>query len=307
MIWRLVILLFLTSSCCYRPSTHEYRCTYAHLEGPIPVQRKVTQSDYYIVFLVDARHLDYSDTRTFLKTTAKHPSDGSKNGDVGHSWIYLRGLKDGQEVIVEGGHSGERGLLQARYWEGILNGNDYGYANPTEEQRQNPRYEPNPVKYLWESQPDGLFEQGTGAHNPTFAAKIDLTPDQFEKILSFIDPKHYDYTNYSLTDQQCSTYVGHVAALIDFHIEHQVVLKLEPEMDIAGKKLRLWTDPQYSNLIFSSPDRVERSLIEAVREGKAQNAMNWYYETHGESGVVGEEVMDKVKAFPARFVRFLII
>lgn len=306
MIWRFALLLVLTASCCWRPSTYEYRSSYAHLEGPIPVQKEIKESDYYIVFLVDARHLDYSDSRTFLKTTAKHPSDGSKNGDVGHSWLYLHGLKDGQEVIVEGGHSGERGVMHARYWEGVVNNNEFGYANPTQEQIKNPRIEPNPVKYLWESQPDGFFEKGSGNHVPTFAAKITLTQEQFEKVLSFIDPAHYDYANYSLTVQQCSSYVGHIAALVEFPIEHQETLKIQQDIEIAGQKLHLWTDPRYSSITFSTPDRIERSLIEAVREGRAENALDWYIAKRGERRDVGE-VIDTVRWFPGRLVRYLTI
>ena len=61
----------------------------------------------FIIFAVDARKLDYSDCSRLLKTMAKHPSDGSKNSDVGHAWIYL---KQG-DSILQGGHSAERGIL----------------------------------------------------------------------------------------------------------------------------------------------------------------------------------------------------
>lgn len=67
----------------------------------------VASEDPYIVFLVNARQLDYSSFRSVLRTIAKHPSDWSKNGDVGHAWIYLKG-----DEVIEGGHSGELGLDQ---------------------------------------------------------------------------------------------------------------------------------------------------------------------------------------------------
>ena len=54
------------------------------------------EEEYFVVFLVNARGLDYTDTLKFLKTVAKHPRDGSKNGDVGHAWVYLKG----DEILV---------------------------------------------------------------------------------------------------------------------------------------------------------------------------------------------------------------
>ncbi|MBZ0110280.1 MAG: hypothetical protein K8F52_16650 [Candidatus Scalindua rubra] len=46
----------------------------------------------------------------------------------------------------------------------------------------------------------------------------------------------------------------------------------------GGKEYRLWTDPRYSNLKLSTPDIIERSLIHAVMEGRAEYALDWYRE-----------------------------
>lgn len=268
------LLLFIG---CYRPCSPEYQEFYHHLnqQHQSLESAKMHESDYFVVLLVDARHLDYTDNRSFFNTVAKHPSDGSKNGDIGHAWIYLQGYRNGQKVQIELGHSGERGLLQAKYFDGIMNYLDYGYANPTPEQRLCPRYEPNPVKYLWTTQQDGFFQKGAGGHRPTFAAKVDLTSEQFDRIWTFVH-REYPFRQYALTQHQCSSFVVHIAALAGLSLEAQVSMKIEPGLYYRGVWIRLWEDPKYSTLIFSSPDILEKSLMQAVYQDKAEYALNWY-------------------------------
>jgi hypothetical protein len=231
---------------------------------------------FSLVFLVDAPHLDCSNNNTLIKTIAKHPSNGSKNGDVGHAWIYLQGVIDGKKVFVEGGHSGELGITQAKYFDGIMNYIEYGYANPNLEQQRNPRYEPNPIKYLWAVQHDGFFQRGCGRHRPTFAAKIEITEDQFHRILKFIQPQNYNYRDYSLIGNQCSSFVVQVASLVNFQIESKQAIPIQQYLVAKGECFKLWEDPQYSTLIISSPDAIECSLKRAVRERRAVNALDWY-------------------------------
>lgn len=144
---------------------------------------------------------------------------------------------------------------------------DFGYANPTKEQLACRRYEPNPVKYLWEPQCDGYFEPGSGMHRPTFAAKIDLIPAQFERIFEFV--RSYDYSNYSITGNQCSSFAAQVASLAGLELECEVTMPIRDELYLGGECIRFWEDPSYSQLTISSPDIIERSLMQAVRDGKA--------------------------------------
>ncbi|WP_068470373.1 hypothetical protein [Candidatus Protochlamydia phocaeensis] len=274
--WQLLVIFLLFLSSC-QPWSREYRDFYSYAKksydsSPIPMQ----ESDFFLVILVNARHLDYTDTRSFFKTVAKHPTDGSKSGDVGHAWIYLQGKVNGKVWVLEGGHSGERGRLQARYFDGIMNYNDWGYANPSDEQKQYPRYEPNPVKYLWATLEDGYFEKGAGGHRPTYAAKVDLTEQQFYRILQFIHPRYYPYRQYALTNLQCSSYAAQVAVLADLYVESEVSMAVQPRIWFGRRWVRFWTDPCYSVITFSSPDVLEKSLMEAVQEGRAEYALDWY-------------------------------
>ncbi len=259
LITMIILSLFFIQGCS-TPQTAAYREMYAHLKAPQVEVEPFIDSDYYLMIFVDARHLDYTNNCSFLNTVAKHPSDGSKNRDVGHSWIYLHGPID-----IEGGHSGELGIIQPKYFDGIMDYIDYGYV--FKEDCSLPfRYEPNPIKYLWEIQHDGFFQRGSGGHIPTYAVKIDLTPEQFERIYSFICS--YDYTHYSITGNQCSSFVSHIAVLADLDLECEVTMKIEPEIYYRGRTVRLWSDPSFSLITISSPDILEKSLMKATTEGK---------------------------------------
>lgn len=257
-------------SCCtyYKPTSPAYKTFYAHLATPVSFPPATWTSNYFLIIYVNARHLDYTDNYSFLNTIISHPSDGSRNRDVGHAWIYLQGILNGQQVYLCGGHTGETGLFQAKYFDGIMNYIDFGYDNPTKKQMAYPRYEPNPVKYLWEIQKDGYFEWGSGYHRPTFAAKIDLTPEQFERIADFV--QKYDYANYALVGNQCSSFAAQVASLGGLDLECEVTIAINKDLYLRGERIRFWEDPCYSRLTLSTPDIIERSLMKAVIEGKAE-------------------------------------
>lgn len=276
MIFRAVSFLFiLFLSSCATPRTESYQTLYAHLnQSSCATNQPLRESDNFLVILVDARHLDYTNNYSFLKTMTKHPSDGSKNRDVGHSWIYLRGIQDGQAVFLEGGHSGELGVVQSKYFDGIMNYIDFGYATPTSKEILSPRIEPNPVKYLWETQHDGYFQWGSGGHSPTYAVKLDITSEQFELICSFITK--YRYREYAITGNQCSSFVAQVASLAGLDLACEVTMDIQPCLYYGGRQVRLWSDPLYSQLTISSPDILEKSMMQAAKENQVENALQWY-------------------------------
>lgn len=306
-IFGLMLLILITlCGCSAVPNSDSYRSMYAHLNHrPVP-QSTVTESDYFLVILVDARHLDYTNNHSFFKTVAKHPCDGSKNGDVGHAWIYLQGIHNGELTYLEGGHSGESGCIQARYFDGMMNYIDYGYANPSDRQRECPRYEPNPIKYFWESQYDGFFQWGSGNHRPTYAAKVNLNPEQFNRIWSFIE--NFPYSEYSVVRNQCASFATQVASIAGLELECDVTIAIDPFLCFGENKLRFWTDPYYANLTVSSPDIVECSLMQAVDEGRAEYALDWYRETYPESWKTKvKNFGTNVSRFPKRLSRYLNI
>jgi len=248
--------LFSFSGCTIR--SREYREYYSHLRRtPFP-RPEMQETDYFLVVLVDACHLDYTNPSSFFNSVAKHPSDGAKTGSVGHAWIYLQS----PDCCIEGGHSGEGNIEQVCYFDGLMDEYERGGRNP--------------VKYLWNTLNDGFFQKGSGGHRPTFAAKFDLTPRQFQTILDFIHPAHYPYNQYALTGSQCSSFVEKVLALIGLDLNTEMTMTLPSSFYFRGECIHLWDDPAYSQITFASPDELEKELIRLVEEGQAEAALSWY-------------------------------
>jgi hypothetical protein len=210
----------------------------------------------FIIFLVNARHLDYGRTDTLLQTMAKHPSDGSKNSDVGHAWIYMKW--EGGEF--EGGFSAETGVIQPTYLHGVSLLAERGDANP--------------ACYLFCRQKDGHLQQGSGGHRPTYAAKVDITEAQAKAILACIDT--YPYEDYALSGKSCATFVQDIAKCIGIDLCVEQTLFIDQEISFRGERIRMWEDDCWSMLRVATPDRLERSLIELVAEGRAEEALRWF-------------------------------
>lgn len=282
-----VLFLALLAGCSYQPTHSAYQSFYRHLELAPPDNAQFHEDDYFLVILVEARHLDYSCSRSLFKSLAKHPSDGSKNGDVGHAWIYLEGFIQGKRVALEGGHSGELGVLQPRYIEGVFMGYERGI--------------PNPISYLWHTQQDGFFQWGSGRHYPTFAAKVSLTAQQFKKILKFIEV--YDYSSYAITGNQCCTFATQIATFAGLSLDCELTIPIQKFLKIGSHCIPLWKDPLYSQISISSPDVLEKSLMYAVYMGQAEYALDWYKRTHRKR----EGFFRDFLLFPQRYWRFITL
>lgn len=251
----IVLLAALLSGCAWAPRHGAYRDFYAHLKERPPAS-EFSESDYFLIILVSARRLDYFNSQSFLLTMAKHPSDGSLNGDVGHAWVYLQGKGE----CLEGGHSGELGIREPKYFDGIMDLAESG--------------DPNPIRYLGKTLTDGFFQQGSGGHLPTYAVKVDLTKERYEAVREFIE--NYDYRHYSLARRQCVSFAAEAASLAGLDLEGQVAMRIDQFIRVGKCRIRLWKDSQYSMLAFDSPDMLEKSLMRTVREGRAEYALDWY-------------------------------
>ena len=219
-------------------------------------------SENFVVVLVDARRLNYSSTQSLLQSLARQRSSC---GIVGHAWIYL----EGKGVRLEGGHSGEAGRLQPKYFDGVMNLLEAGK-------------DPNPIKYLWETQRDGYFEEGPGGHVPTYAIKIPLTDEQFDQAVVFV--KNYPYNNYSLVHHQCCSFASQVAAIGGVNLKYRISFGIDPVTHFEGYRLQLWKDPKYSLITIGSPDILEQSMMKTVNEGKAQPFLNDWLASHSVQG-----------------------
>lgn len=244
------------------------------------------RSPYFLILLVDAPHLDYSHSQSFFQTLTKHPLTASKRGRVGHAWIYLKG----GGAAIEGGHSGEEGVIRPKYGEGMLALARAG--------------DPNPARYLFEPLDDGYFQEGSGGHIPTFAAKIPLNREQYRDIATFIHPKRYPYHRYSLTGRQCVTFVQQVASIAGVTLDCDVTMEILPTAKVGGVHYRLFSDSRYSEITFASPDKLESSLMELVAAGEAEPALHWYRKKCGVKNR-GEPFIVTLCSFFSRYKRHL--
>lgn len=195
-------------------------------------------SEHTLVINVDAKHLDYSSNRAFLLSVIKN------RGYFGHAWIELYG----PSYKLVGGHSGECGILQPKYFDGIMDYNEMG--------------DPNPIKYLWEDLNDGFFQKGSGGHKATYSINLALTKEQFNTIRVFIE--NYDFTPYSLRGKQCCSFVSEVAKLAGIHLEYKMKMSIQQSIWFRGYLVRFWEDPKYSIFHFGSPDVLEDSLKKMI-------------------------------------------
>jgi len=249
-----LILLVMISGCAWAPRSPHYRAQYAHLKK-VPSGR-MTPSDFQLVILVCARHLDYSHSQGLLKTVAKHPQDGSMSGDVGHTWVLLKGAGE----VIEGGHSGELGIDEPKYFDGIMDLVDGG--------------DPNPVRYMHQTLHDGYFEEGAGGFSPTYAIKKELTQQQYQNIRRFME--QYDYTDYSLTNRQCIVFVTEIARMAGLQLKSRVKVPVAQYARVGNSHIKMWTHPNYAELELMSPDVLEKEMMEAVYRGEAEYALDWY-------------------------------
>ncbi|MEC7840480.1 MAG: hypothetical protein VX777_10625 [Chlamydiota bacterium] len=278
----LLIFSLLAQNCFAYSTSKAYKKQYGYLKEYKAYPQDIVETDYYLIILVDAKHLDYSNSQSFLTTFTKHPTTGNKSCNVGHVWLYLKSPNS----VIEGGHTGEFGVDCPKYVDGIID-----LVNKEDR---------NPVRYLWETLNDGYFQEGSGGHYPTFAAKIDLSEEEYDAIKTFIDPRSYPYKSYSLTKRQCVSLVSQVLALVGVEIETDVTMKINQFAKIGGEKVKLWDNSSYSSITFSSPDIAEKSLISLVDTGKAEYALAWYQKKTKRNNA---PIVETIKRFPERYLR----
>lgn len=230
-------------------------CAQQHRSSPCREEVKTqiaaaSEAPYCLYLFVDARGLEGPSTAALCRRLLAE-AESSRVGSFGHAWIRLEGEIEGEKVVLEGGHSGETGRLQPRYFEGVMNYLDYGYAH--DPQGLAWRYEPNPIRYLWEPQPDGYFQEGNGGHQPTHVAILPLDRETFDQIRHFVE-EEYDFSTYHLLDAQCANFVAAVAKIAGLEMGRVTALPIAPRIWIGGSCYRLWEDARYASLPLMTPD-----------------------------------------------------
>jgi len=208
----------------------------------------VGDEGYYLYILNEAANWDYSDTTSLLFSIWQRP--------WAHSWLILESPRD----RLEFGHTGDFGETKPRYHEGVFQRIRDG--------------DPNPIAYLWQTMSDGQFQIGKPNRPPSFVWRMPITRRRYQLIYEYVMQRKYD--QFGVRTNNCTDMVIETSALAGINLIHRIRLTLPPEAKVWGRMERVWTDPQYRILEYSTPDVLDADLRQLARLGIGSDATTWY-------------------------------
>jgi hypothetical protein len=290
-IFVLCVLAMLWLTSCSQRMGDSYVSRYQYLGGIQAANQSSPQfsgkSEYYLVVLVDARHLDYTSPRNYISTL----SQGlflSQDPNTGHTWVVLAGKEEERPWVFEGGHTGEFGLYAPRYFDEVV-------RLAWDENH------PNPASYLFHPLPDGCLQYGSGGHAPTFAAAFPLTEKGYQRVRRLLTEEGYDFSRWGIRGPNCIRFSLACLASVGVELNCQEKFQLPKSFTYKGEEVALWSDPAYSCLCVETPELLEKRLWELVEKGRAIVATKWY-SSFKRRCEAGEVVLAEVPAHPKRSV-----
>ncbi len=208
----------------------------------------VGDEGYFLYILTEPANWDFSDASSLLFSIWQRPS--------AHSWIILESPGN----RLEFGHIGNFGRKQPRYHDGVMQRIREG--------------DPNPIAYLWQTMSDGQFQIGKPKRPPTFVWRMPIARRRYQMIYEYVMQRKYD--QFGLRTSNCTDLVMETAAMAGIHLIHRIRLTLPQEAKLWGRTLRVWTDPQYRTLEFSTPEVLEADLHQLAQIGIGSDATAWY-------------------------------
>jgi hypothetical protein len=278
------------SSCSQRMSD-SYVSRYQYLGGVQATNQSSKQfsgtSDYFLVVLVDARHLDYSSPRNYFSTLSQGlflPQDPN----TGHTWIVLAGKEERKPWVFEGGHTGEFGLYAPRYFDEVV-------------RLSWDENHPNPASYLFDSLPDGCLQYGSGGHFPTFAAAFPLTENGYRRVRRLLTAGGYDFSRWGIRGPNCIHFSLACLASVGIELNCKETIRLPRSFTYKGAEIELWSDPTFSTFCVDTPELLEKRLWDQVERGNAVVATKWYSSFKHRCDV-GEIALAELPAYPRNTV-----
>ncbi len=208
----------------------------------------VGDEGYYLYVLNESANWDYNDPTSLLFSIWQRP--------WAHSWLILESPQD----RLEFGHTGDFGQIKPRYHEGVFQRIRDG--------------DPNPIAYLWETMSDGQFQIGKPNRPPTFVWRMPITRRRYQLIYEYVMQRKYD--QFGVRTNNCTDMVIETAALAGINLIHRIRLTLPPEVKFWVWTLRVWTDPQYRILEYSTPEVLDADLRQLARLGIGSDVTAWY-------------------------------
>jgi hypothetical protein len=208
----------------------------------------VGEEGYYLYILTEPANWDFSDVTSFLYSIWQRPS--------AHSWIILESPRN----RLEFGHTGNFGHERPRYHDGVMQRVRDG--------------DPNPIAYVWQTMSDGQIQIGKPDRHPTFVWRMPITRRRYQLAYDYVMQRKYD--QFDVRTNNCTDLVVETAALAGINLIHRIHLTFPPEVTLWGQTERVWTNPQYRVLEFSTPEVLEVDLRQLAQIGIGSNATEWY-------------------------------
>jgi len=208
----------------------------------------VGDEGYYLYILNEHANWDYSTAASLVFTIWMRP--------WAHSWLILESPRE----RLEFGHTGDLGITKPRYHEGVMQKIGEG--------------DPNPIAYLWQTMADGQFQIGKPNRPPTFVWRMPITRQRYHVIHDYVMQRKYD--QFGLRTNNCTDLVVEVAALAGINLIHRIRLTGPQEVKIWGRPRRVWTDPRYRILEYSTPEVLDADLRQLARLGIGSDVTEWY-------------------------------
>jgi len=101
-----------------------------------------------------------------------------------------------------------------------------------------------------------------------------ITRRRYQLISEYVMQRMYD--QFGVRTNNCTDMVAETAALAGINLIHRIRLTLPPEMKVWGRTRRVWTDPEYRVLEFSTPEVLEVDLRQLAQVGIGIDATEWY-------------------------------
>jgi hypothetical protein len=208
----------------------------------------VGDQGYSLYFLTEAADWDFSEPRSLLLSIWRRP--------WAHAWIML----ESPESRLEFGHTGDFGLEKPRYHEGVLQRLRDG--------------DPDPIGYLWQTMSDGQFQTGKPNRPPTFVWRMPISRRRYQLVYEHVMQRRYD--QFGVRTNNCTDMVAEVAALAGINLIYRIRLTLPQDTKVWGRTRRVWTDPRFRILEFSTPEVLEVDLRHLAEIGIGSDVTEWY-------------------------------
>ena len=107
-----------------------------------------------------------------------------------------------------------------------------------------------------------------------FVWRMPITRQRYHVIHDYVMQRKYD--QFGLRTNNCTDLVVEVAALAGINLIHRIRLTGPQEVKIWGRPRRVWTDPRYRILEYSTPEVLDADLRQLARLGIGSDVTEWY-------------------------------